>query len=198
MSMSPGATTCPRASITRRAGRAERGSTAAIRPSSTATSASRPGAPLPSMTRPPRISRSSMVSLAHASPEPSQCLDYVRVLSNFMISTKKSAVVTRYEFRTLARTFSSRLLVPDGEGLRPPARRPRDLEQGARQLSRCLPHRKRRRNDLVHTMAVPAPLGHMGPEILGGLAGLRVHRLLVHVREPDRKSTRLNSSHVRI
>src|SRR5499426_3530609 len=59
MSMSRGATTCPRASITRRAGRAERGSTAATRPSSTATSASRPGAPLPSMTWPARISRSS-------------------------------------------------------------------------------------------------------------------------------------------
>ena len=50
MSMNPGATTWPRASITRWAGRAERGSTAAMRPARTATSASRPGPPLPSIT----------------------------------------------------------------------------------------------------------------------------------------------------
>ena len=50
MSMSPGATTCPRASITRWAGRDERCSTATMRPELTLTSASIPGAPVPSIT----------------------------------------------------------------------------------------------------------------------------------------------------
>src|ERR1700752_4826528 len=61
MSMNPGATTWPRPSITRRAGRVERRSIATTRPSWTLTSASRPGAPVPSMRWPPRISRSSKV-----------------------------------------------------------------------------------------------------------------------------------------
>ena len=49
------------ARVDRAAGRpVERGSTATMRPARDATSASRPGAPLPSMTCPPRISISSM------------------------------------------------------------------------------------------------------------------------------------------
>ena len=60
MSMNPGATTWPRASITRWAGRVERDSSATMRPFPMLTSPSRPAAPLPSMTWPPRISRSSM------------------------------------------------------------------------------------------------------------------------------------------
>src|SRR5438067_890452 len=65
MSMKPGATTWPRASMMRRAGRAERGSTATMRPALTLTSASRTGAPVPSISCPPRISRSSMPALVH-------------------------------------------------------------------------------------------------------------------------------------
>src|SRR5438046_1284359 len=57
MSMKPGATTCPRASTTRWAGRAERGSIATMRPALTLTSASRPGAPGPSISWPPRTDR---------------------------------------------------------------------------------------------------------------------------------------------
>src|SRR5436190_3792838 len=60
MSMKPGATTWPRASIVRRAARPELGSTATIRPASTITSASRPAAPVPSTTRPLRIASSSI------------------------------------------------------------------------------------------------------------------------------------------
>src|SRR5262249_51415918 len=60
MSMSPGTTTWPRASITRRAGRDDRRSTATTRPPATLTSASIPAAPVPSITCPPRIKRSSI------------------------------------------------------------------------------------------------------------------------------------------
>src|SRR5438093_8627388 len=54
MSMKPGATTLPVASITRSAGPLRLGATAAMRSRSTATSARRAGAPLPSTTEPPR------------------------------------------------------------------------------------------------------------------------------------------------
>src|SRR5262249_29611863 len=67
MSMRPGATTWPRASITRWAGRDDRRSSATIRPALTLTSASRPGAPVPAIRWPPRISRRS---LAASSPAP--------------------------------------------------------------------------------------------------------------------------------
>src|SRR6266508_746395 len=66
MSMNPGATTWPRASIARRAGRVERGSMARMRPFPMETSASRPTAPLPSTTWPPRTIRSSMAILQPA------------------------------------------------------------------------------------------------------------------------------------
>src|SRR5690242_14394815 len=62
MSMKPGATTCPAASITRSAGPLRCGATAATRSPSTATSAVRAGAPLPSMTVPPRISSDQAIS----------------------------------------------------------------------------------------------------------------------------------------
>ena len=52
MSMKPGATTCPAASITRVASPASRGPMATIRSPSTATSAGRAGAPLPSISEP--------------------------------------------------------------------------------------------------------------------------------------------------
>ncbi len=52
MSMKPGATTCPAASITRVASPASPGATATIRSPSTATSAGRAGAPLPSIRDP--------------------------------------------------------------------------------------------------------------------------------------------------
>src|SRR5690242_2916099 len=54
MSMKPGATTWPEASITRTASPARRGPIATIRLPSSATSAARAGAPLPSMTEPLR------------------------------------------------------------------------------------------------------------------------------------------------
>src|SRR5437870_12503689 len=54
MSMKPGATTLPVASITRSAGPVRLGATATMRSRSTATSARRAGAPLPSTTVPPR------------------------------------------------------------------------------------------------------------------------------------------------
>ena len=57
MSMKPGATTCPAASITRVLSPASLGPTATIRSPSTATSAARAGAPLPSTSEPFRISR---------------------------------------------------------------------------------------------------------------------------------------------
>lgn len=63
MSMNPGATTCPVASMTRWAGPVRLLARALIRPSHMATSTARPGAPLPSMTWAPRITRSSIVSL---------------------------------------------------------------------------------------------------------------------------------------
>jgi hypothetical protein len=50
MSMSPGVTTWPRTSITRRAGRDDLRSTATMWSAPTLTSASNPGAPVPSMT----------------------------------------------------------------------------------------------------------------------------------------------------
>src|SRR6185503_17826166 len=62
MSMKPGATTCPAASITRSAGPLSPGATATTRSPSTATSAARAGAPLPSMTVPPRISSDQAIS----------------------------------------------------------------------------------------------------------------------------------------
>ena len=57
-SMKPGATIRPAASIVRAALAPARSPTAAMRPSLTATSASKRGALVPSMTVPPRISRS--------------------------------------------------------------------------------------------------------------------------------------------
>ena len=62
MSMNPGATTCPVASMTRCAGPVRLLARALIRPSHMATSTVRPGVPLPSMTWAPRITRSSIVS----------------------------------------------------------------------------------------------------------------------------------------
>src|SRR5215470_8470222 len=56
MSMKPGATTLPVASMTRAAWPLSDGATAAMRSPSTATSARRAGAPLPSITAPPRKS----------------------------------------------------------------------------------------------------------------------------------------------
>ena len=52
MSMNPGATTCPLASIVRVAAPSSRGATATIRSPSTATSAGRAGAPVPSISEP--------------------------------------------------------------------------------------------------------------------------------------------------
>ena len=63
MSMKPGATTCPAASMTRRAGPVRPLARALMRPSQMAISTARPGVPLPSMTWAPRIMRSSIVSL---------------------------------------------------------------------------------------------------------------------------------------
>src|SRR5688572_27328341 len=53
--MKPGATTLPRASITRSAWPASAGPMATMRSPSTATSAARAGAPEPSMSEPPRM-----------------------------------------------------------------------------------------------------------------------------------------------
>src|SRR5690242_20216574 len=68
MSTKPGVTRRPPASITRRASRADapRSPTSTIRPPSTATSARRAGAPEPSTTVPPRISRSMSASPVEA------------------------------------------------------------------------------------------------------------------------------------
>src|SRR5262249_10948450 len=55
MSMKPGATARPSASITRIAVAARRGPIAAIRPSATARSPATPGLPLPSISMPLRI-----------------------------------------------------------------------------------------------------------------------------------------------
>src|SRR5687767_14502304 len=55
MSMKPGVTVLPVASMTRAAWPSSDGATAAMRSPSTATSARRAGAPLPSTTEPPRI-----------------------------------------------------------------------------------------------------------------------------------------------
>ena len=54
MSMKPGATTRPETSSTRSAAPVRCGATATMRSPSTATSAARPGAPVPSTTVPPR------------------------------------------------------------------------------------------------------------------------------------------------
>src|SRR5262245_22598070 len=62
MSMKPGVTVRPAASITRSAAPARPGSTATTRSPSTATSAARAGAPLPSTTVPPRSSRDQATS----------------------------------------------------------------------------------------------------------------------------------------
>src|SRR5215470_6393497 len=62
MSMKPGATACPAASITRAASPASPGPTATIRSPSTATSARRAGAPLPSITE-PFLTRSDQATL---------------------------------------------------------------------------------------------------------------------------------------
>src|SRR5215469_1708338 len=64
MSMKPGATTCPWASMLRSARGDPRLPTAAIRPSRTATSAAYHGVPVPSMTCPLRITRSYSESAA--------------------------------------------------------------------------------------------------------------------------------------
>src|SRR5262245_51455793 len=60
MSMKPGATTRSVASIVRSA-RADTSPTATMRPSFTATSARSPGAPVPSTTVPPRMTRSQSI-----------------------------------------------------------------------------------------------------------------------------------------
>src|SRR5919201_2274848 len=59
MSMKPGATTCPPASRVRLPSRLS--PTALMRSPVTATSARRPGAPLPSSTVPPRMTRSAVM-----------------------------------------------------------------------------------------------------------------------------------------
>src|SRR5215471_15479661 len=46
------------------------------------------------------------------------------------------------------------------------------------------PDRKRRRDDLVHAVAVPAPLRHVRPEILRRLTRLRIDLILVHTGQP--------------
>src|SRR5262245_10480888 len=66
MSMKPGATISPAASMTRAASAPGRSPTSRIRSPSTATSARRAGAPVPSTTVPPRTSTSSMVDPPHA------------------------------------------------------------------------------------------------------------------------------------
>src|SRR6185503_1872933 len=63
MSMNPGATISPLASITRAASPARPGPTAAMRSPSTATSAARAGAPLPSTTVPFRIRSDQAMAL---------------------------------------------------------------------------------------------------------------------------------------
>ena len=60
MSMKPGATICPEASISRCASRSSQSPTAVMRPLLIATSARRAGVPFPSITCPPRINRSSI------------------------------------------------------------------------------------------------------------------------------------------
>ena len=62
-SMKPGATALPPASISARAGPSTLGPRAAIRPSFTATSPAKAGAPVPSTTRALRITRSYMPRL---------------------------------------------------------------------------------------------------------------------------------------
>jgi hypothetical protein len=59
MSMNPGVTVRPAASIVRPAGSAERSPTVVMRSPVTPTSARRAGAPVPSMTSPPAILMSS-------------------------------------------------------------------------------------------------------------------------------------------
>ena len=59
MSMKPGTTICPEASISRCASRPSHSPTAVMRPFLIATSAHRAGVPFPSITCPPRINRSS-------------------------------------------------------------------------------------------------------------------------------------------
>src|SRR3989454_10212833 len=61
--MNPGATTWPVASITRAASPPSPGPTTAMRSPSIATSARCPGAPVPAMTVPPRISRDQATGL---------------------------------------------------------------------------------------------------------------------------------------
>src|SRR3954469_14867185 len=61
MSMTPGASTSPSASTVRPAG-SSNAPTATIRPSRTPTSPANSGAPVPSTTRAPRMSRSNMTS----------------------------------------------------------------------------------------------------------------------------------------
>ena len=60
MSMKPGATICPEASISRCASRSPQSPTAVMRPFLIATSARRAGVPFPSITCPPRINKSSI------------------------------------------------------------------------------------------------------------------------------------------
>src|SRR5688572_4670866 len=59
--MKPGATTLPRASMTRSAWPVSAGPTATMRSPSTAMSASRAGAPEPSMSEPPRMRRDQVI-----------------------------------------------------------------------------------------------------------------------------------------
>src|SRR6266849_185173 len=77
---------------------------------------------------------------------------------------------------------------PRGERLEraPAGRRPRPAAGArARRSASCTPRPvdgKRGRDDLVHGGAVPAPGRHATPVVLGDLARLRVHRVLVHAR----------------
>src|SRR5919106_938855 len=80
--MKPGVTTCPAASTTRRASPPRPGPRAAMRSPSTATSARCRGAPVPSTTSPPRITRSQATSRLHDAhgPHPVTLPDAVHVL----------------------------------------------------------------------------------------------------------------------
>src|SRR5437016_764669 len=72
MSMKPGVTIRPRASMIRAAGPERSGSTAAIRSPVIATSADTAGAPEPSITRPVRISNGQLMLAADDSPGPAE------------------------------------------------------------------------------------------------------------------------------
>ena len=84
MSTKPGVTTCPSASISRRPGPSTRPTSTILSPS-TATSPVHPGAPVPSTTVPPRITRSC------AMPSPLPCRSPPTVASGPRSPTSGSA-----------------------------------------------------------------------------------------------------------